>query len=149
MKISTKKGDYLFTDIKNKRVRKNDKIIEALGLVDETIISIIEADSCVDIPYVEEIVNTLSAIAGYVSGYQEAFDISVLLTKIEKDIENCPSNFKFNYPYKQKEKIALSIARVKVRALERALVAINDTEVFYLPFINRLSDFMYYLQVTI
>lgn len=73
--------------------------------------------------------------------------MSILLTKIEKDIESCPSTFKFNYPYKQKEKIALSNARVKVRALERALVAVNKTEVFYLPFINRLSDFMYCLQV--
>ena len=125
MKISTKKGDYLFTDIKNKRVRKDDKIIEALGMIDETIISIIEADSYEDIPYVQEIVEALSAIAGFVSGYKEGFDLSILLTKIEKDIESCPSTFKFNYPYKQKEKIALSNARVKVRALERALVAVN------------------------
>lgn len=70
MKISTKKGDYLFTDIKNKRVRKDDKIIEALGMIDETIISIIEADSYEDIPYVQEIVEALSAIAGFVSGYK-------------------------------------------------------------------------------
>ncbi len=147
MKISTKKGDYLFTDIKNKRIRKDDKTIIALGTIDETIVALLEADSYVDIPYLKEIIETLSGIAGYVAGYKEAFDISSLLTLIEKDIENCPTTFKFNYPYKQKDKIAISKARCKIRALERALVAINENEVFYLPFVNRLSDFLYYLQV--
>ncbi len=147
MKISTKKGDYLYTDIKNKRVKKDSKIIQALGLVDETIIILLEADSFVDVPYIQEIIETLSGIAAYISGYKEAFDLSVLLTKMEKDIENCPNTFKFNYPYKQKDKIAISKARVQVRALERALVAISESEEFYLPFINRLSDYMFYLQV--
>ncbi len=147
MKISTKKGDFLFTDIKNKRIRKDDKIIVALGLIDEAIVSILEADSYVDLPYIKEIIETLSGIAGFISGYKKAFDISSLLNQIEKEIENCPDIFKFNYPYKQIDKIALSKARCKVRSLERALVAINENEVFYLPFINRLSDFLYYLQV--
>ncbi|MDI9540958.1 MAG: ATP:cob(I)alamin adenosyltransferase [Bacillota bacterium] len=147
MKISTKKGDFLFTDLKNRRVRKDDKIIVALGLIDETIVSVLEADCFIDIPYIKEIVKTLSGIAGYISGYQEVFDISFLLTKLEKEIEDCPETFKFNYPYKQQDRIAISKARAKVRSLERALVAINEDEVFYLSFINRLSDFMYCLQV--
>ncbi|HQB32435.1 MAG TPA: hypothetical protein PLI19_03785 [Erysipelotrichaceae bacterium] len=147
MKLTTKKGDYLFTLIKDKKVRKDDKTIVALGLIDETIVSLIETDSFSDIPYVKEIVETLSGIAAYVSGYKEAFDLSGILAKMEADIENYPDTFGFNYPFKQKDKIALSKARVQVRVLERALVAINETEVFYLPFINRLSDFMYYLQI--
>ncbi|MGI6608010.1 MAG: hypothetical protein ACOX1F_03405 [Erysipelotrichaceae bacterium] len=147
MKITTKKGDFLFTELKNRKIRKDDKIIVALGLLDETIVSILEADSYIDVPYVKEIVAALSGIAAYVSGYKEAFDLSSLLARIEKDIENSPDTFNFNYPYKQRDKIALSSARVQIRALERALIAINETEIFYLPFINRLSDFFFYLQV--
>lgn len=148
MSISTKKGDFRLTDLKDQRVYKYDDRVEAIGLIDDTIAHLLLADSYCSINSIQDIILGLSNIAGYIAGYCQLNDLASLTTKLEDYINNSQQQFQFVYRYKQTAKLHVNLARTKVRDLERFLTKLDLKHDEIYRFINRLSDFCYIIYLS-
>lgn len=140
--ITTKQGDKGYTDLKERRVSKTDPIIETLGLLDETSALIMLADSYKPIKYVEMIISDLNIIASIYAGYDKDFDFNHI-SLLEKEIISCDEKFSFQYPFKQKDKLYVNLARTNVRKLELKLWSDSLLDPQIISYVNRLSDYLY------
>jgi len=144
--ITTKKGDNFYTDIKNKRVKKDSQVIELLGCFDETCAIVMLADNYAHLTYITETITFLSRLAGVVSGYSEDFDTSEFIQKLESFIFSHQEKFSFSFPIRQENKIYLNFARTKIRELERKCCTFGIKNNYAIA-INRLSDYIYVEQI--
>ena len=143
MSITTKTGDKGYTSVASRRVKKDSKIIEAIGTIDE-LQAIIE-----DVEIQKDLYEIMGEIAvGKISNLE--FKIS----KLEKEIENLEKKLKplTKFLIFKKEKARkLNWVRTVVRRAERRVVALENLEFKILNlktiivYLNRLSDYFYLL----
>lgn len=138
MKIYTKTGDKGETGLfGGKRVKKSDKIVEALGSIDELNATL----GTLDIP-LEDIQKDLMVIAARIAGFpkRKALSVKKLEKEIDKMQEELPELRNFILPKGQ-----IHLARAVCRRIERRIIDSgfrrNDT----LKYLNRLSDYLFVL----
>lgn len=151
MKTSTKRGDQGITDIKGKRIKKTDPIIEALGCLDELmaemiLLAALFPDNKEDLKIKVEQLSLISAI---LAGYADAAQFnSQILIELEKEIEVLEKNteqFQFVYPFNSEESARWNLIRSKARKVERTFWHLEENQ---LPsalycYLNRLSDWLF------
>jgi len=136
MSITTKTGDNGYSSILNLRVKKNDKIFEAIGNIDE-LQSIVED---------EEIQRDLYEIMGMIACETGNMTYETRIKKIENEIENLEKKLKplTKFLIFKKEKARrLNWIRTVVRRAERSVVFLKNKNI--LIYLNRLSDYFYLL----
>lgn len=163
MKIYTKTGDQGTTGLfGGKRVSKDDARIEAYGTVDELNAVIGLARSCAELPdQLKEPLATLSATLFTVgSDLATPLDpppkysiprigereIRWLEELIDNDQAALPELRQFILPGGSTPAAYLHLARTVCRRAERRaarLAAVEDIGQFALPFLNRLSDYLF------
>lgn len=150
MAISTKKGDSGYTDIYQKRVKKNEPIISLLGTIDEAIAVVVIAQTVTKLNELEAIVSDLSLIASILSGYKEEKDFSKeCITSFEKEIELFGSISSFSYPFDNYPAAVLNHTRTIIRRLEREYITYSEDHDFseiISKYLNRLSDYLFVLE---
>jgi cob(I)alamin adenosyltransferase len=141
--ITTKKGDKGQTTCGNKRVDKDDLLVEVVGTIDElqAILELIGEEA--------EIVDNLSQIMGLIGCNQNGSQISDLRSQIKLKIEKLEKKLpelKQFLRFKNKKALNLNWARTVARRLERRVVALNKIEKIegeILIYFNRLSDYLF------
>jgi len=143
MKIYTKTGDNGTTGLwGGKRVKKSDKIIEALGTVDELIAWL----GVIKLPSVQF---DLMAINALLAGHQEVSREQYLVSRIQdleweidKMQEKLPELRNFILPQNQ-----IHIVRAVCRRAERAVVSLTPNHYLLtaIKYLNRLSDYLFVL----
>lgn len=152
MKVTTKTGDQGNTGVYNKRVNKDDSLIDLLGHLDEAMAHFIYAQA----HYPEQLdefkkrVDELILIASIVAGFKPESDfkeetVAYLEQEIKKIAERCSG---FVYPFDDPYRATLNVLRTVVRRLERVMVKAFKENTDY-PLIriytNRLSDYVFIL----
>ncbi|MFA5532222.1 MAG: ATP:cob(I)alamin adenosyltransferase [Candidatus Shapirobacteria bacterium] len=140
--ITTKKGDKGQTTCGDKRVDKDNLLVEVIGTIDElqSVLELIGGET--------EIVDDLSQIMGVVGcGTQVEIIKKVwgLEKKMEKLEEKLPELKQF-LRFKNKEALNLNWARTICRRLERRVVSLSKIEKIegeILIYFNRLSDYLF------
>lgn len=149
MPVTTKTGDQGTTGIKNKRLSKDDPIIEALGTIDEcsSLIIHMQAQLGLDKEPWEKIVRELYEISAYIAGFTDKIDIEPGIKRLETFIELNQSKYaNFIYPFDQPKAAFLHYVRTIVRRAERCLVHVSDLQQIdpaVLQYMNRLSDYCF------
>ena len=154
MKISTKTGDKMMTSAINRRVLKDDLVIECLGTLDELQASLMLASHYVDEVVKEELeklVKQLFSLGEDLLKYQNENKITLdnlrdLENKIQEYEKKLSEQKDFILPGSNIASAHLHLARTVARRLERRIVSFGQTEslneVIY-AYINRLSDLLY------
>jgi cob(I)alamin adenosyltransferase len=140
--ITTKKGDKGQTTCGNKRVDKDDLLVEVVGTIDElqAILELIGGEA--------EIVDDLSQIMGVV-GCDTKVDMIKKVWQLEKKMEKKEKKLpelKQFLRFKNKKALNLNWARTVVRRLERRMVSLNKIQKIegeVLVYFNRLSDYLF------
>lgn len=143
--ITTKRGDTGYTDIYQKRVKKDDSVIELLGTIDECIAYIVLIHSINPIQELKQIVNDLSDIAASVAGYKsidlfQVERITFLESKKSIDLKE------FQYPFDDTIRAHYNVARTIVRRLERLFIRYSNDfsqSSNIIAYLNRLSDYLF------
>lgn len=156
MKLYTKTGDQGNTDVKGRRIAKDDVIIKVIGEIDDFqaeiglaySVSINHIDNSLISNILHKISHELYLIMGYFSGYVElpTFD----LEKMENTIDSLtnmtpPHPGKFVIPGIYELDARLNKCRTVCRRVERKLTKIKATEL--IPYFNRSSDLLYAMQI--
>ena len=154
MKISTKTGDKMMTSAINRRVLKDDLVIECLGTLDELQANLMLASHYVDEVVKEELeklVKQLFSLGEDLLKYQNENKITLdILRDLENKIQEYEKKLSeqkdFILPGSNIASAHLHLARTVARRLERRIVSFGQTEslneVIY-AYINRLSDLLY------
>lgn len=138
--ITTKKGDLGRTICGNRRVDKDNLLVEVVGEIDE-LQAVLEVVGNLD-----EITDTLSKIMGEL-GSGIKFDNYIL--EVEKmEVEINKENFKLDHFLKfENEKSAkINWARTVCRRVERRIVSLSKqqkVDEIILKYFNRLSDYLF------
>lgn len=149
MTISTKKGDLGMTDLKDRRVSKDDATIIALGDLDEcaSLIIHMQATHGLDKQVWKSIVLDLYQISGVLSGYVESYNLDQKIIEFEIFIASKQNNVQhFIFPFDQKDSAHLHYVRAVVRRAERSVVSLNGIspiQASIIVYLNRLSDFIF------
>lgn len=149
MTISTKKGDLGMTDLKDRRVSKDDATIIALGDLDEcsSLIIHMQATHGLDKQVWEPIVLDLYQISGVLSGYVESYNLDQKIQDFETYIASKQNKVHhFIFPFDQKDSAHLHYVRAVVRRAERSVVLLNGIspiQASIIVYLNRLSDFIF------
>jgi len=136
MSITTKTGDKGYSSVAGKRVKKDDKIFEAIGTLDE-LQSIIE-----DGEIQRDLYEIMGNIACETSNLKLVTRIKYLEDEIEKIEKELKPLTKFLIFKKEKAR-KLNWIRTVVRRAERSVVFLNNKNI--LIYLNRLSDYYYLL----
>lgn len=140
--ITTKQGDKGQTTCKNRRVDKDDLVVEVVGNIDElqSILELVGGES--------EIVEDLSQFMGII-GCESVVDIKNKVLSLEQKIEKLEKDLPVLTQFlrfKNKEALNLNWARTVARRLERRIVTLNKKEKLeeeVLVYFNRLSDYLF------
>jgi len=144
MSITTKTGDKGYTSVAGRRVKKDSKIIEAIGTIDELQAIIEEV----------EIQKDLYEIMGAIACGNKITNYELRITNLENEIEKLEKKLKpvTKFLIFKKEKARkLNWVRTVVRRAERRVVALENLEFKILNlktiivYLNRLSDYFYLL----
>lgn len=140
MTITTKIGDTGQTNCGNKRVDKDDILVEAIGSIDEfqAILELIKAD--------KKIINDLREIMGEIGNNIKSLNYDLRVRELEKEIEKSEIYLNKFVVFKTKEARELNWARTVCRKAERRLVSLNKIEKIdakILIYFNRLSDYLF------
>ncbi|MBI3559040.1 cob(I)yrinic acid a,c-diamide adenosyltransferase [Candidatus Gottesmanbacteria bacterium] len=144
MKIYTKAGDKGTTSLFNGlRIKKSDKIVEALGSIDELNAML----GTLDLP-LENIQKDLMVIAAQVAGYSARGGSALgrKSLKLEKEIDKMqrelPELRNFILP-KGQIHLARAVARRCERTVIKAIKPIKAIKI--IKYLNRLSDYLFVL----
>ncbi len=144
MSITTKTGDKGYSSILGRRVKKDDRIFEAVGTIDE-LQSIIED---------EQIQKDLYEIMGEIACGNKITNYELRITNLEKEIEKLEKKLKpvTKFLIFKKEKARkLNWTRTVCRRAERKVVALRNYKLritnyeLIVVYLNRLSDYIYLL----
>lgn len=136
MSITTKTGDKGYSSILGKRVKKDDKIFEAIGNIDE-LQSIIED---------ENIQKDLYEIMGEIGWGKSIINYQLRIKNLEEEINKLEKKLKpvTKFLIFKKEKARkLNWVRTVCRRAERRVVFLKNKNI--LIYLNRLSDYYYLL----
>lgn len=135
MKIYTKTGDKGETGLYGgKRVPKDDKVIEALGTIDELNAALGNLGLPLD-RIQKDLQNLAAQVAGY-KGKRRALSVSFLEKEIDRMEKDLPQLHGFILP-----KGPIHPARAICRRAERRVVAVAGSS----KYLNRLSDYLFVL----
>ena len=160
MSIYTKTGDKLQTStFNNTRVNKNDIIIDINGNIDELQSTVMVA---YNFQSNEHIKNILLDICKKLYSFWYAIsaskniitedDILYLESLIDQYYKNIPNLSDFVYPGLTKAASFIHVARTVCRRAERVLISYyleNPINEINLKYINRLSDLLYILALSV
>jgi len=144
MSITTKTGDKGYTSVASRRVKKDSKIIEAIGTIDELQAIIEEV----------EIQKDLYEIMGVIACGNKITNYELRITNLENEIEKLEKKLKpvTKFLIFKKEKARkLNWVRTVVRRAERKVVALRNYKLrimnyeLIVIYLNRLSDYFYLL----
>ena len=155
MRITTKTGDLGITDLKDKRVSKNDIYIECIGEIDTFMAKCILNCAKFKTYSIEFkcIVEQCTVICSYLAGYITDNDLNIDIVFIEELInkfEDNQSMFDFVYPYDNEQAASYNELRTVTRATERKCVELyqkNGINSSVMTYFNRLSDLFYLLTI--
>ncbi len=144
MTIVTKTGDNGTTGLLHgQRLQKTDPRIEAIGTVDELSASLGLTPS----QEIERIQCDLFELGALLAGLEGS--MSEQLQRIEAELfalePTLPPLKNFILPGGDPEAAQLHIARAVCRRTERTLVALDSTPKDAVPYLNRLSDYLFLL----
>jgi len=154
MKIYTRSGDNMETDVLGGRVRKDHEIIECLGTIDELSSSLMMAFHNISLNQVKNdvlmIVQDLRSLAVSIMD-KKSHDISLdTVIKYEKTIDIYEKVLKpitgFILPGETLAGSYLHFSRTIARRLERLIVKYsrkNKINNYALQYINRMSDLLF------
>lgn len=155
-KIYTKKGDQGFTSIANKRLPKDDYLLEAVGTVDELNASIglllsfsIEDENIEQ--YLTQIQHDLFDLGGELHAANHIVITDATVKRLENILdelnETLPPLKEFILPRGNQAAAATHLARTIARRAERALVRHHRqtplSNSFLIRYLNRLSDLLF------
>ena len=144
MSITTKTGDDGYSSVVGKRLKKDNKIFEAIGTIDEL-------QSMIDD---EEIQRDLYEIMGCIATGNTITNYELRITNLENEINKLEKILKpiTNFLIFKKERSRrLNWVRTVVRRAERRVVALQNYELkitnyeLIVIYLNRLSDYYYLL----
>lgn len=135
--ITTKTGDKGQTTCGNKRVNKDDLLVEVVGLIDElqAILELVEVD--------EKIIDDLSGIMGELGG--GVFCKAEFLVD-DLGIDSAKQNLDKFVKFKGRKALELNWARTVCRRVERRIVSLSKKQKVdenILKYFNRLSDYLF------
>jgi cob(I)alamin adenosyltransferase len=159
MKIYTKQGDGGLTHLLNERVSKTNSRIQIIGELDEVMVLIGKLISSLEqlelkeeLKHIYKQTFTMQAVLADVNqkhGYQITKDeINFLEQSIDRMDQSLPQLQNFIYCTGHETATSSHLTRVKVRAVERLLVHLNEVEKIeqtVLAYMNRLSDYFFTL----
>lgn len=149
--LYTKTGDLGYTDLlNNRRVAKNDKIIELIGTLDEFSASLgisgLYASENVK-KDIAELQNQLFSVMAELAG-GEKYVTAQTVTEIEHKIDAYPDFGGFVVSSEQPEYAYLNLSRCIIRRAERtASGMIDDIGRDMYAYLNRLSDLVYAMSI--
>jgi len=137
--ITTKTGDLGKTTCGNKRLDKDDLLVEVVGNIDEL-------QAILEIVGEEKVVDDLSQIMGEIGSEIRFKKYDLRIKQMEKEIDSAKQNVNGFLKFKKREALELNWARTVCRRVERRIVALNkiqkvDLEI--LKYFNRLSDYLF------
>lgn len=161
-KIYTRSGDKGYTSLGDKKVSKDDLLIEAMGTIDELnshigfILSLQTKNKDID-AYLTQIQNELFDMGGELYFPQKmvisADKITNLEIKLDEWNEKLPPLQEFVLPRGNPPAAATHIARTVCRRAERVLVSLHRQTPLQneemLRYLNRLSDLLFVIARTL
>lgn len=130
MPITTKNGDEGMSEYFGKKVRKDGKILEALGNLDEL-------QAVLGLVGLEKIQKDIYEIMGRKEVEGKIERLEKLIEKFENEV-SVPKKFTI---FKNERAIELNWVRTIVRRAERKSMVFKNKKI--LIYLNRLSDFIY------
>lgn len=152
--ITTKTGDMGQTTCGNKRVDKDDLLVEVVGTIDElqAILGIIKLKVKSEKLKVEEIQKDLIEVSGELACGKKFENLEKRVGEIGKEIyvieKDLPELKEFIIPGKNEAEAFLHLGRTVCRRAERKLVGLNKKQIVdkeILKYFNRLSDYLFIL----
>lgn len=146
MSIVTKTGDKGETGLYNgQRVKKSDPRMEALGDIDELSSHL----GFLLRPEIQNIQRDLFELGARVGNPGNKGSMSQALAALEKEVESLESTLprlhNFVFPGGCEEASRLHLARAVCRRAERHLSALDPLPGDAIPYLNRLSDYLFLL----
>ena len=136
MSITTKTGDNGYSSVAGKRLKKDNKIFEAIGTIDEL-------QSIVDDEFIQkDLYEIMGNIACKTSNLKLVTRINSLDEEINKLEKKLKPLTKFLIFKKEKAR-KLNWVRTVIRRAERRVVFLKNKNI--LVYLNRLSDYYYLL----
>lgn len=161
MTIVSRKGDQGKSYWLNKAIDKDDLLLEAIGTIDELQCTLGVAKAEIGGEYlkteIESIQKDLWSIAGRLAGYNrktntKLVDLGKRVKEMEMEIseweKDLPTVRDFTLPGINKKEALLQLCRSVIRKVERRLVSLSKRDrmdVKILPYLNRLSDYLFVL----
>jgi len=145
MAITTKKGDNGTTTFLNQTIDKDDILMELIGTIDEVSAWFVYLRSITNQSYRETLVQDLSVLAGYLTGFCSDFEQERLLN-LEKELSSDQNLSSFQYPFENPVKAQINIVRTVVRRLERCYCRYTkeyESNEIIFKYLNRLSDVIF------
>lgn len=140
--ITTKTGDRGRTTCGNKRVDKDNLLVELIGTIDEfqSVLELVDAD--------EKIISDMGKIMGILA-FNEKFlnsNFQISINKMEKEIKSANLSLDKFVVFKTKKAKEFNWARTVCRRAERRLVSWgkqSEVEEGIFRYLNRLSDYLF------
>ena len=136
MRITTKTGDNGYSSVAGKRLKKDNKIFEAIGTIDEL-------QSIVDDEFIQK---DLYEIMGNIACKTSNLKLVTRINSLEEEINKLEKKLKplTKFLIFKKEKARkLNWVRTVIRRAERRVVFLKNKNI--LVYLNRLSDYYYLL----
>lgn len=136
MSITTKTGDNGYSSVAGKRLKKDNKIFEAIGTIDEL-------QSIVDDEFIQK---DLYEIMGNIACKTSNLKLVTRINSLEEEINKLEKKLKplTKFLIFKKEKARkLNWVRTVIRRAERRVVFLKNKNI--LVYLNRLSDYYYLL----
>lgn len=146
-------GDSGFTsDFAGNKYSKDSCLIESLGNLDELIayLGLVRFICQQDADFILKIQQQLKTFASLIASYPDSnsyLDVTELDHKIESISKNIPPIKNFFLPGEKEIPTFINIARTICRRTERSIVNSHPKELKIIKFTNRLSDYLFYLQM--
>lgn len=142
--ITTKTGDKGQTSCGNKRVDKDDLLVETIGEIDElqAVLEMINGD--------KKIIKSLGVIMGILGGDKQSLisNFQFLIKTMDKEIKKNKINLDKFIIFKKKKAKEINWGRTICRRVERKVVALSKKQNInknILKYFNRLSDYLFVL----
>ncbi len=145
MRITTKTGDNGYSSVAGKRLKKDNKIFEAIGTIDELQAVILTASSTKQ-KTISKIAEDLYEIMGNIACETSNLKLVTRINSLEEEINKLEKELKplTKFLIFKKEKARkLNWVRTVIRRAERRVVILKNKNI--LVYLNRLSDYYYLL----
>jgi len=149
-KIYTKTGDNGRTLIKDRRVAKDDPLLEAMGALDELScflgLARAEAGTKREKNLLLKVQKHILVLNAVLAGYEDDFPVGpvkFLEGKMDFWQKNLPRQKSFVLPGKTRFEACLHICRAICRRSERQVIKLNVSSLAIKQYLNRLGDFLF------